>query len=277
MRYPSTPGSWRLDPLDPRAPTLEQWDAMTPEERAVVVATLPAEPIPLQGMGEGDVHYEAVEEARWNLRRLFGKRGRSVYIGTGMTVYYPNESAFSPDVFAVLDVPTHPRSTWVVAQERRGLDMVIEVHVSGDRRKDTVTNVARYARLGIAEYFVLQPERSLLLGHRLEGEGGVYVALTPHRGRFTSRVLELELAFEDGRVRFYSEGGELPFQQEFIGKLETAVDGQLSRVAALERELEEERKAREEERKAREEERKAHEDVERLLAEAKAELERLRG
>lgn len=268
----SPPGSaqWQLDPEDPRAPSMQAWEAMTPEERARVVATLPADPAPLQGVGEGDVHHDAVEEARWGLRRLFAERRRSVYIGTGMTVYYPEEAAFAPDVFAVLDVPTHPRSTWIVAQEGRGLDFVLEVHVAGDRRKDTVTNVARYARLGIAEYFVLQPERALLQGHRLEGEAGTYVALTPQRGRFTSRVLDLEMALDDGRVRFYTQGAPLPFQREFIGKLEQAVDVQLSRVLELEGAIEEERRAREEERKAREE-------MERLLAEAKAEIERLRG
>ena len=272
MTLPLTIGTWHFDPEDPRAPSSDQWEAMAPDERARVVATLPADPLPLQAMGESDSHYEAVDEARKGLRRLFGERGRSVYIGTGMSVYYPEEAVFAPDVFAVLDVPTHPRSSWVVAQEGRGLDLAIEVCVAGDRRKDTVTNVKRYARLGITEYFVLQPERRLLSGHRLPAESQAYVALAPHRGRYTSQVLALELAVEtdSGRLRFYTEGALLPFQQELIATLENAVDSELARVAELELALEEERRAFEEERRARE-------DAERLLAEARAEIARLRG
>ena len=115
---------------------MEQWNAMSPEEQARVVAMLPADPIPLQAMGESDTHYDAVDETRKGLRRLFGERRRSVYVGTNLSVYYPEEPVFTPDTFAVLDVSTHPRSTWVVAKEKRGLDLVIEVCVVGDRRKE---------------------------------------------------------------------------------------------------------------------------------------------
>lgn len=284
MAHPLTIRGWTLDLEDPRAPTEAEWAAMTEEERAQVVASLPADPAPLQGMGESDTHYDAVDEARRGLRRLFDARGRSVYVGAGLSVYYPGEATFAPDVFAVLDVPTHGRSSWVVAKEKRGLDLAIEVCVAGDRRKDTVADVARYARLGITEYFVLQPERGTLNGHRLEGTTQRYVALAPQRGRLKSRVLDLELEFENGLLRFFTQGAPLPFQQELIHRLEHAVDAQFSRVTELElaleeerRALEEERKALEEERKAREEERKAREDTERALAEARAELARLRG
>ena len=206
---------WVLNPDDPRAPSSQVWASMTEEERAEVVASLPAEPPALQLMGEGDVHYDATDEARKALRRLFGHRGRSVYVGTGMTVYYPDESPFSPDIFAVLDVETHARRSWVVAKEGRGLDFVLEVCVSGDRSKDTVRNVVLYASLGIREYFVLLPERQVLLGHRL-GDNDRYVALAPHHGRLASQVLDLELALDAGKVRFFTQGAPLPFQQELV-------------------------------------------------------------
>ncbi|NUQ79959.1 MAG: hypothetical protein HUU21_41195 [Polyangiaceae bacterium] len=50
------PTFYRIDPLDPRAPSQEVWDAMTPEERARVVAMLPAE-VPWElHPPEGDQH-----------------------------------------------------------------------------------------------------------------------------------------------------------------------------------------------------------------------------
>src|SRR5262245_36984624 len=41
---------------------------------------------------------------------------------------------------------------WVVAEEGKGLDFVLEVLHKGDRNKDLVENVERYAQLGIPEY-----------------------------------------------------------------------------------------------------------------------------
>ena len=41
------PAAYVFDPDDPRAPAVDQWDRMSPEERARVVAMLPAE-VPLE-------------------------------------------------------------------------------------------------------------------------------------------------------------------------------------------------------------------------------------
>ena len=47
----------------------------------------------------------------------------------------------------------------MVSHEGEGLDFVLEVRVSGDRTKDFETNVKRYARLGIPEYFAFAEQR----------------------------------------------------------------------------------------------------------------------
>jgi hypothetical protein len=39
----SLPTGYVLDPNDPRAPSVEQWERMLPDERACVVAMLPEE------------------------------------------------------------------------------------------------------------------------------------------------------------------------------------------------------------------------------------------
>ena len=44
---------------------------------------------------------------------------------------------------------------------------MLEVHVAGDRKKDEKTNVERYARLGIQEYFYFDRARLRVAGHRL--------------------------------------------------------------------------------------------------------------
>ncbi|MBL8739684.1 MAG: Uma2 family endonuclease [Myxococcales bacterium] len=263
---------------------------MSVEERARVVASLPSEwedALP----PEGDPHWLPKVNTRKTLERYFDRLGRSVYVGSELAVYYPNERVFAPDVFAVLDVPTHQRLRWVVDDEQRGLDWVLEIFVSGDRRKDHIRNVELFARLGIKEYFLLDWGRLRLNGWRLsETAVGTYQQLVPQRGRFTSGVLGLELGVVEERLRFFHLDAELPEAEELIRKLERAVDGLQARAEEESRRAEEEsRRAEEESRRAEEESRRAEEEsrradteaarraeAEQRLADALAELERIK-
>ena len=142
---------WTVDPDDPRAPPQDLWDTLDAEERAAIVLALPIEvPIELHPP-EGDAHRKAKQRPTDALDAFFQRLGRRVYVSSELGTYYPNEPRFCPDVMAVLDVETHERDSWIVSREGRGLDFVLEVHWNGDARKDFELNVARYARLGIAD------------------------------------------------------------------------------------------------------------------------------
>ena len=199
------------DPADPRAPTDEQWTSMTPDERARVVASLPST-VPFElFMPEGDPHRLAKERALGALGAFFAKIGRKVYLSSELAVYYPGEPRFAPDVLAVVDVEPHPRMKWVVADEGRGLDIVLEVHVSGEWEKDFEANRNRYARLGIPEYFLFDRTCDRLFGWRLpSATARVYEGMVPQLGKLTSRVLGLDLGIEADRVRFYYGTAPLP-------------------------------------------------------------------
>jgi Uma2 family endonuclease len=238
---------------------------MSEAERERVVESLPSEFEPTESNPpEGDHHTEAVYGARTALRRFFGKMGRRVYVGTNLPVYYPGESMFSPDVIAVLDVETHPRPSWIVSREGKGLDFAMEIIVLGHRRKDLDRNRARYAALGISEYFVFDRPRLRLYGFRLNARNGGYEALTPVHGHWASEVLGLDLVLEGERLRFYVGDAELPEAGDLIDKLESFVDDLESRL----------RRAEEEARRAEEEARRA-DQAEARLREALAEIERL--
>jgi Uma2 family endonuclease len=275
---------WLMDPDDPRAPAQEVWDRMSERERQLVVDSLPSEFPPSEAHPpEGDQHTEAVYDARTALRRFFGKLGRSIYVGTNLPVYYPGRSMFSPDVMAVLDVPTHSRSSWLVSKEGKGLDLALEVVVLGARRKDLKRNVEEYARLGIREYFVFDRPRLQLTGNRLRDGGESYQPIVPQRGCLASEVLGLELRVEAERLRFYLADAELPAADDLIAKLEGALGNLEQRALAAEERAEEAaRRAEEEARRAEEEARRAEEEARRAeaaearLREALAELERLK-
>jgi Uma2 family endonuclease len=255
--------SWSLDPNDPRAPSSEVWNAMSLEERARVVASLPTDwedALP----SEGDPHWVPKVNARKTLERYFSRLGRKAYVGSELAIYYPGERTFAPDVFAVLDVEPHERDRWVVDQEQRGLDWVMEIHVAGDRRKDHIRNVEWFARLGIPEYFIYDRGKLRISAWQLEttSEGRRYMPMLPQRGRYISRVLGLEVGILDSKLRFFSLDAELPEAEELIFKLERAVSDL-------------ERRAEEESRRAEEESRRA-ETAEERLAEALREIERLK-
>lgn len=234
------PVAYVLDPEDPRAPTLEQWDAMSEQSRRRAVDALPSE-FPRTPPPEGDRHRIPKARALESLREYFRRLRRRVYLSSELPVYYPGERMFGPDVLAVLDVDPHPREKWVVADEKRGLDFVLEVHVSGSRAKDLEENVTKYARLGIPEYFVYEPLRSRLLGFRLVAGRAEYQPIVPQEGRWASLVLGLELAMEGGRVRFYHGSASLPEAEELIVRLGAMLDEIVTREEDVAQRLEAER------------------------------------
>lgn len=179
-------------------------------------------------MSEGRPHKKAKARAADMLGLHFKKMGRVVYVAEEMAVVYPGRESFSPDVLAVLDVPQpedDQRMAWVVADEGKGLDFVLEVLHKGDRHKDLVGNVERYADLGIPEYFVYDKAHERILGYRLPGAGAKrYERIVPQGGRYSSAVLGLDLAIQDGSLRFFLGMSELFGSDDLIGRLTAMVD-----------------------------------------------------
>lgn len=273
MSSPSswTPGSaWTVDPDDPRAPPEDVWDALSPAERKRVVDSLPSEfPCSEAQPPEGDAHFKAKTATREVLDGYFARVGRRVYVACELPIYYPGESHFAPDVLAVVDVATHEREKWVVNDEGKGLDLAVEVLVSGRRRKDLEDNVARYARLGIAEYFVFDRARLRLHGYRLpQPTARVYQPIVPQGGFYASRVLGLDLRIEGTRLRFFHGAAAIPDANELIASLEKMIDEVEPRIAAAEEQ------ARVAEMRA-DDEARLRAEAERRLADALAEIARL--
>ncbi len=212
----------------PIAPTVEAWRAMTPAERErFLVQANDALSDPLRTMQEGRPHRRAKTRAADMLGLHFKAMGRVIYVQEEMAVLYPGEQVFTPDVLAVVDVPQaddDARMAWVVADEGRGLDLALEVLHRGDRHKDLVANVERYARLGIAEYFVYDRARQQIHGHRLPVGARRYERIVPQGGRYHSTVLGLELSILGDELRFFQGMAELPGTSELLDRLNGMVE-----------------------------------------------------
>lgn len=208
----------------PVGPTVEAWQAMTLDERErFLLEVLDALSDPRAAMSEGRPHKKAKTRTLDLLGLHFGAMGRVVYLAEEMAVVYPGEDVFTPDVLAVVDVAEpddDQRLAWVVADEGRGLDLVMEVLHRGDRKKDLVDNVERYARLGIPEYFIYDRAQQRLLGYRLPTPASRrYQPIVPQQGRYSSSVLGLDLAIQGGVLRFFQGMAELFGSTDLIGRL----------------------------------------------------------
>jgi hypothetical protein len=233
MRSPSR-RTYLVDPDDPRAPPLRVWARMTPAQRARVVDSLPSSfPLSEASPPEGDIHLDVVYGAKDALQRHFRRLRKSIYVAANMAVYYPGERMFSPDLFAVLDVEDRRRDSWVVAAEAKGLDFALEVHWRGRKRKDEVEAVERYARLGIAEYAFCDLHRRSVRGWRLPEPGfSRYQPVVPQGGRIPSAVLGVDLMIEGDRLRFVVGHAPVPYADELIARLDSALAAAEAHVEA---------------------------------------------
>jgi len=98
-------------------------------------------------------------------------------------------------------------------------------------------NVARFAALGIPEYFVFDRAKRRILGHRLPPAGSVYEPIVPQQGRWRSAVLGLELGVEESRLRFYVGSAVVPEASELVERANQLSDRLQDKMAELEREL----------------------------------------
>lgn len=211
----------------PVAPSAEAWASLSPAAReAFLIEANTYLSDPRLTMTEGRPHTLAKQRFADLIGLHFRTLGKPIYLAEDLAVHYPREEVFSPDVLAVLGVaqpPDDTRLAWVVLEERRGLDLVLEVLHNGDRKKDLTTNVARYARLGIPEYFVYDRARQRLHGFRLE-RPGEYVAIVPQHGRVRSSVLELDLAIVEGSLRVFAGVAELIGTEELVNRMQGMLD-----------------------------------------------------
>ncbi len=121
------------------------------------------------------------------------------YAGGNMFLYFSlaqvrHQDFRGPDFFAVLDVPKRERKSWVVWEEGKGPDVIIELLSDTTATHDKTIKKDLYQnQLRVAEYFWFDPfDPGDWAGFGLHQ--GVYVPMPPdQRGRLLSQRLKLAL------------------------------------------------------------------------------------
>ena len=110
----------------------------------------------------------------------------------------------SPDVFVVRGVPKRVRPNYLVWEEGKAPQVVIELTSKTTRREDLGRKLELYRdTLKVKEYFLFDPLGDYLTP-RLQGNrlrGGQYHPIRPAEGRLPSRVLRLHLEQSGAQLR----------------------------------------------------------------------------
>lgn len=226
-------------------------------------------------LAESDYQLEPLDYAYNGLSTWFQDRA-DVAVQADMFVHYPvpggngkpKRRMLAPDVFVIFGVPKRQRLSYVVWEEGKAPDFVLEILSASTWRRDTVDKKAIYAAMGVREYWLLDPVGPFLtpplIGYRLTGEDYVRIEAEPGTtATYLSDVLGLELRLDDDdrfRIRDPASGIELRSHRELQDDLS----------AAQKREAE----ARQRETEAREAAEERAADAERRLADLEARLRR---
>ncbi len=212
-------------------------------------------------------HGDAVSQATVALKKHFRKR-ENVLVAMELLVYYErgnDKVCLQPDVQVVFGVQRGNRSSYKVWEEGKVADFVLEVTSPSTADKDARHKAQEYARVGVREYWRLDPTGSLL-ATPLEGweaNGESYQPVQPvasgaRGGWLRSRVLGLEL-----RSQRQDGATVLVFRDPRTGE---EFDGDLAESERLRRAAEDRASAEAERRRAAEERARALEKQLRTLA-----------
>jgi Uma2 family endonuclease len=238
-------------------------------------------------MAETDLHRDLMLDLIETLKVRYAADPMA-YVSGNLLLYYERGNRrrhVSPDVFVVLGVPKRRRDYYLLWEENKGPDVVIELTSSSTRTEDVRTKFALYRdTLRVPEYFLFDPFGDYLKpsmqGNRLHG--GEYVAIAPVEGRLPSEVLGLHLERSGEELRLYDpESGQwLPNMEETRAQLKAVREREGAARRRAETGRRRERTARrraeqelDQERAAREQERAAREAAEAEIARLRAEIE----
>lgn len=198
-------------------------------------------------LGETGLHVLATLGLLDALKLFFSSHG-DVYVAADMFLYYQEgkpQAHTAPDVMVIKGVPNQERRIFKIWEEGVAPCTVFEVTSRSTFREDTIAKTVLYARLGVAEYFLFDPEGDYLdeqfIGYRLED--GLYAPITPDADG-SIRSQELGLVFwPEGymlRVSDPATSERIPMLDEAVSmaKREAArAEQEAARAAAAEAEV----------------------------------------
>jgi len=196
-------------------------------------------------MGETDLHRLDMIDSIETLELFY--TSQQVYVSGNILLFYRRGNRrkhVSPDVMVVKGLAPHQRDNYLLWEEGKPPDVVIEVTSKSTRREDLEDKFEIYRdEIKVREYFLFDPRgeylKPSLKGYRLVR--GNYVPIKPVNGRLPSKELGLHLERHGTDLRFWipKTGQWLPTLRESHDQAELARQALQAENARLRRELEE--------------------------------------
>ena len=138
--------------------------AERPVHRLLRECDLPADVEEHEKVPVGGEHHEFELDLGDGLRSRYRDRPE-VFVGGDMLVYFdgPGTSLatadrLAPDLMVAFGVPDRLRRNYVVWEERKAPDFVLEILSPSTKEKDIAEKPALYRRMGVREYFQFDPD-----------------------------------------------------------------------------------------------------------------------
>jgi Uma2 family endonuclease len=197
-------------------------------------------------MAETDLHRDLMVDLIETLKERFAADPQT-YVSGNILIFYEEGNKrkhVSPDVLVVRGIPKHRRDNYLVWQEGKAPDLVIELTSKTTRTEDRDEKPNLYRTvLRVPEYFMFDPRAEYLdppfQGYRLRQ--GRYVAIKPVAGRLPSEVIGLHLERDRNELRLWDPiaGARIPTPAEARLAAEAARNAAQAENERLRREIEE--------------------------------------
>lgn len=170
-------------------------------------------------MGETSFHADLVHYLMEVLRWMF--RGKLYAIYENLNFYQtlnPNEYPVAPDIAVIPGVERRPLRSWVIGKTGPAPLVVLEIASKDTWRVDVKEKPPKYARLGVQEYFLYDPETPQnmkhmgrrLIGWQFNTTAQRLTELVPdQQGRMWSPILESFLVPDGAYLRLYDRNYQL--------------------------------------------------------------------
>lgn len=158
-------------------------------------------------MAETDVHRELMTELIQELKSFF-QSDPQVYVSGNLLLYYEEgnlKKSVAPDVFVVRGAGNHQRRVYKLWEEGRAPEVIFEISSRKTWKDDLIKKWELYARLGVREYFIFDPEYDYLekplRAYRLNGDE--FEKMEVVSGRVMSATLGLEIVDTGKTLRLF--------------------------------------------------------------------------
>jgi len=180
-------------------------------------------PVEIEGeMGETASHYKLIS-LFYNLLESFFAARKDVTVAANLMVYYEEGSPkkwLAPDVFVCFGVENDLRRTFKTWEEGVFPQVIFEVASDSTFENDLGGKRLDYARLGVEEYYLLDPERQYLPSPLMafRRENGRLSSATIENNRFPSPLLNLEIVDTGKSFRLFDPAKQVFLQAVLTGE-----------------------------------------------------------